>query len=133
MNFIITRNTEPGDDDIGSVEHQLYAVPFVAVTTAGRLWSATASGEYPMFEGGQEFEAKNWYDLISDTRHWEMEPYFDVDGGRAIALQGVEYILYVEKPGPVEVTVAKHGYDVAWINPLTGERIKEKKGYSGEH
>jgi len=133
MNFIITRNTEPGDDDIGSVEHQLYAVPFVAVTTAGRLWSATASGEYPMFEGGQEFEAKNWYDLISDTRHWEMEPYFDVDGGRAIALQGVEYILYVDKPGPpVEVLIDKHKYDVSWFNPLNGESIPVKD-FKGEH
>jgi hypothetical protein len=74
-----------------------------------------------------------WYDLFSDTRHWELEPYFDVDGGRGLALEGVEYIIYVEKPGPVEVQVEKHGYDVAWINPITGERLPEKKGYKGEH
>ncbi len=41
-------------------------------------------------------------------------------------------IVYVEKPGPVEVTLEKHGYDVAWINPATGERLKQK-GYNGEH
>jgi hypothetical protein len=74
-----------------------------------------------------------WFDFMAGNRYWELEPYFDVDGGRAIALEGVEYIVYVEKPGPVEVTVEKHGYDVAWINPATGERIKEKKGYNGEH
>ena len=32
----------------------------------------------------------------------------------------------------MEVTLEKHGYDVAWINPATGERTKEK-GYNGEH
>jgi hypothetical protein len=54
-----------------------------------------------------------------------------VDGGRALALEDVEYIVYVEKPGPVELTVEKHGYDVAWINPITGERIKQKN-WKGE-
>jgi hypothetical protein len=40
--------------------------------------------------------------------------------------------VYVEKPGPVEVVVEKHGYDVMWFNPITGESVKEKKGYKGE-
>ena len=133
MTFIISRNTQPGDEQIGSVEHQLYPVPFVAVTTAARLWSTTAAGEYPVFEGGNEFEAKNWYDLISDTRHWEMEPYFDVDGGSAIALEGTEYILYVDKPGPpVEILTDSHKYDVTWFNPLTGEDFPVKD-YRGSH
>jgi hypothetical protein len=69
---------------------------------------------------------------MSGNRYWELEPYFDVDGGRALALDGIEYIVYVEKPGLVEVTLEKHGYDVAWVNPLTGERLKQK-GYNGEH
>jgi hypothetical protein len=29
------------------------------------------------------------------------------------------------------VNIEHHGYDVAWINPATGERVKQK-GYSGE-
>ena len=71
--------------------------------------------------------------FFSGTRHWDLEPYFDVDGGRALALEGIEYIVYVEKPGgPVEVLVEKHGYDVMWINPLTGETITQKKDYKGE-
>jgi hypothetical protein len=24
-----------------------------------------------------------WFDVLSGTRHWELEPYFDLDGGRA--------------------------------------------------
>jgi hypothetical protein len=43
-----------------------------------------------------------------------------------VALEGVDYIVYIEKPGPVEVTVINHGYDVAWIDPATGERTKAK-------
>ena len=77
-----------------------------------------------------------WCDFFSGTRHWELEPYFEVDGGRALALEvpreedeepeGIEYIVYVEKPGPVEIVLQKHNYDVAWVNPITGERLKQK-------
>ncbi|MCX6619845.1 MAG: hypothetical protein NTY38_01945, partial [Acidobacteria bacterium] len=68
-----------------------------------------------------------WYNFFNDTRHWELEPYFDVDGGRAIALDEIEYIVYVEKPsGPVEVLVAKHKYNVSWVNPSDGEAIPVK-------
>jgi hypothetical protein len=88
------------------------------------------NGQYPSSGSGAFMTA--WFEFMSGNRYWELEPYFDVDGGRAIALEGVEYIVYIDKPGPVEVTLEKHGYDIAWINPVTGERIKEK-GYNGEH
>jgi hypothetical protein len=114
-----------------------------------RLWNAAMNGQYPTFGntgtyGGRKFnvEAKYlespgaramtaWYDFFARTRHWDLEPYFDVDGGRALALEGVEYIVYVEKPGPVEVLVERHGYNVAWFNPATGESIKQKD-FKGE-
>jgi hypothetical protein len=92
------------------------------------------NGQYPASGSGPYMKA--WFEFMSGARFWELEPYFDVEGGRAIALEGVEYIVYLEKPGPVEVSVINHGYDVAWINPATGERIKAKdyKGqrFSGE-
>lgn len=131
MNFIIERSTQPGDDQMGSIEHQLYPVPFVGITTAQRIWNTTMDGEYPVFEGKGEAEARHWHELIEDSRHWELEPYFDVDGGRAVALEGVEYLLYVDGPGPVEVDVEKHGYDVRWFDPRTGETMDAKK-YKGE-
>src|ERR1700722_8899892 len=121
------------DDAGGSVEHQFYAVPFVGVTDARHLWSATMDGEYPEFRGDNPNVAKYWFDFMDDTRHWELEPYFDVDGARAVALEDVEYVNYIEHPGPpVEVTVEKHGYNVQWMNPVTGESLEQKK-YSGEH
>ena len=91
------------------------------------------NGQYPVcsVRPAESGAIKAWYDFFSDTRHWELEPYYDVDGGRAVALEGVEYVLYVEKPsGPVEVRVEKHGYDVAWFNPENGEfiRLKNWKG-----
>ena len=88
------------------------------------------NGQYPDSGAGGYMTA--WFNFMSGNRYWELEPYFDVDGGRALALEGVEYIVYVEKPGPVEVTVKNHSYDVAWIDPATGERTKAKD-YKGEH
>jgi hypothetical protein len=119
-----------------------------------RLWNSTMNGQYPTFantgtSGDSRFPPDGryldspaarqmtvWYDFFSGTRHWELEPYFDVDGGRAVALEvpreeespeGIEYIVYVEKPGPVEIVLQKHTYDVAWVNPITGQRLKQKE------
>ena len=120
------------DPNVGAVEHQFYAMPAVntGIQSARDLWNATMNGQYPASGSGKYMTA--WFDFMSGNRYWELEPYFDVDGGRAVALEDVEYIVYVEKPGPVELTVEDHGYDVAWINPATGERIKAK-GYKGKH
>ncbi len=130
MNFIIAGSQ---DDVVASVEHQFYQVPFVGVTDAKHLWNAAMDGAYPEFRGDQPAVARNWFDFISDSRYWELEPYFDVDGARAVALEDVEYVSYIEHPGPpVEVTVEKHGYDVLWFDPATGER-QMQKDYKGEH
>ena len=130
MNFIIENTT---NDVVGSVEHQFYQVPFVGVTDAQHLWNATMDGEYPEFHGDGAAVCRYWFDFVADTRHWELEPYFDVDGARATALEDVEYVSYIEHPGPpVEISVEKHGYDVWWFNPATGESVEQKK-YKGEH
>ncbi len=117
-----------------AVEHQFFARPFVTMAKAAsgepfrkQLWNATMSGQYPSFDGGDPGLLKIWSDFFQRTRFWELEPYFDVDGGRALALDDVEYIVYIEKPsGPIEVLTAKHGYDVYWIDPATGESQKGK-------
>lgn len=152
--------------DLGAIEHQLYAVPFVnsefAYENSGagashphhvapdefrhRLWNSFMNGQYPTYGntgtyGGSKvpLDLKHlespgskamtvWYDFVSKTRYWDLEPYFDVDGGRAMALPETEYILYIEKPsGPVEVRLVKHGYDVKWVNPADGEIIPVKE------
>lgn len=131
MNFIIEAST---DHVVASVEHQVYHVPFVGVTDAQHLWNTTMDGAYPSVRGEGLEVFKHWFDFISDTRYWELEPYFDVDGTRCMALEDVEYVNYIEHPGPpVEVNVEKHGYDVAWFNPATGESVDQAKKYKGEH
>ncbi len=143
------------DAQLEAIEHQLYALPAVSAglsvegEDAGavrkRLWEATINGQYPVFGGNSDAGPENldspaarqmtvWYDFFSGTRHWELEPYFDVDGGRALALEipngeemeGIEYIVYVEKPGPVEIVLQRQKYNVAWIDPSTGQRLKQK-------
>jgi len=120
------------DQQVGSVEHQFYQLPALntGIQSQQDLWNATMNGQYPASGSGPYMKA--WAEFMAGNRYWELEPYFDVDGGRALALDGVEYIVYVEKPGLVELTVENHGYDVVWMNPATGELIKQKD-YKGEH
>jgi hypothetical protein len=120
------------DPNIGAVEHQLYGDPAIntGIRSSNDLWTATMNGQYPASGSGAYMTA--WFNLMMAGRYWELEPYFDLDGGRGVALEGAEYIVYVEKPGPVEITLESHGYDVQWINPETGERTKSKS-YRGEH
>ena len=124
LNFISYGTTDP---NVGSVEHQFYQRPAVntAIQSRADLWNATMNGQYPDSGSGPYMTA--WLDFMAGTRYWELEPYFDVKGGRAVALEDTEYIVYLEKPGPVVMTVEKHSYDVIWMNPANGEEVKAKK------
>jgi hypothetical protein len=142
MNFALESTA---DANVNAVEHQLYAVPFVNVAAPAqeddaafrrRLWNAAMDGQYTALASSPD-EAKGkaisvFRDFFDDTRWWELEPYFDVDGGRAVALEDTEYVVYLEKPGPLEVTVEKHSYDIFWVNPANGESVRAKK-FNGEH
>ena len=87
------------DPNVGAVEHQFFGMPAVntGIQSERDLWNATMNGQYPASGSGKYMTA--WFDFMSGNRYWELEPYFDVDGGRAMALEDVEYIVYVEKPG----------------------------------
>ncbi|MCS6951796.1 MAG: DUF4038 domain-containing protein [Bryobacteraceae bacterium] len=143
-------NVELGYEDSGAGRSDPHHVD--TDTFRRRLWNATMNGQYPTFGntgtyGGSRLavdpkylespgarQMTIWYDFFSKTRYWELEPYFDVDGGRAVALvrprgeeaEGIEYVVYVEKPGPVELLVERHSYSVVWFNPITGESFKQK-------
>lgn len=144
MDYRVYGTLEPA---VGRIEHQLHATPAV-YEGAGKdhqaLWSALLNGHYPAPAGGDPEAAKRCAEFFEKTRYWELEPWFEVDGGRAIALErvapeerdGVEYLLFVDTPGPVEIGVARHGYDVRWYAPATGEivPVKDWKGerFTGE-
>jgi hypothetical protein len=150
------------DDNVAAIEHQLYPVPQVNLACgredsgAGKtgpqdvdsaafrhhLWNATMDGQYvtyantgsgPQFVNAPGAKAMTaWFDTMVGTRHWELEPYYDVDGGRALALEDTEYLVYIEKPGPIELTVENHSYDVIWMDPSDGTTMVAKK-YHGQH
>jgi hypothetical protein len=143
------RSYQTADDRIMAVEQQIFQYPAVsnfgvgagdAATFRRHLWNATVDGAYPDTVVPDEASAaamKVWYEFMEKTRHWELEPFFDSTSAngfyRGLALDGIEYVIYVEKPsGPVTVNVEPHGYDVEWLNPATGERVKGKKENKGD-
>ena len=137
------RSYEAVDDAAMAVDQQMLQYPAVASfgnspdteTFRHRLWNATVSGLYPQTAVPNEQAAgvmKAWYELMESTRHWELEPFGDSPQARGIALDGVEYILYAERPGAVTANLEKQTYDVEWINPATGERIRQKEKAKGE-
>jgi hypothetical protein len=133
---------------VGAIEQQVYQYPAVNNFSHGvtdtdtfrhRLWNASMNGMYPDADIPNEQAAaqmKIWYEFMAESRHWELEPYYDADGLRGMALDGTEYIIYVEKAQRVTVNIEDHGYDGAWFNPITGQfmKIKDVKGavFSGE-
>lgn len=136
-NFVVEGSANP---QLAAVEHQLTAVPQIHVIQGvepdafrHELWLSMTNGEYPTMsyrasQNPANIEAmKLWIKTMSDVRHWEFEPFFDVDGARAAGLDNVEYLLYAEQPGTVEISFSeKHKYNPRWINPRTGETIDLK-------
>lgn len=133
------------DTNVAAIEHQVYGVPLVNVAVPPqedaaafrrRLWNSYMDGQYlGVASAPDAAKAKAmsvWADILEDGRYWDFEPYFDVDGGRAVALEDTEYVVYIEKPGPLELSVEKHGYEVIWVDPATGETTRGKK-FSGDH
>ncbi|MBV9267257.1 MAG: DUF5060 domain-containing protein [Acidobacteriaceae bacterium] len=141
MNYIVEGYPTP---EFGAVEHQFTTIPSVHIMRATttddfrhELWNLTANAEYPSarFEALENESNRKaagiWHKVVSDTRYWEFEPYFDVDGARASGLDEVEYLAYAQTPGIVEITLPKHKYNPVWVNPSTGEEIP-LKNYRGE-
>ncbi len=154
MDFTVNGSAQ---DAVIAIEHQMNTVPQIALIDGAlpeeafrkRLWNATMDGAYPVMTGNVSPDSPNgktmagWFTFMSErVRHWDIEPYFDVEGGRSIAIPGirnddydidsVEYVVYVESPQKVSVTTQKHGYEVYWVNPSTGELRKEKKEWKGD-
>lgn len=136
-NYIIEASPDP---QLAAVERQFTAAPQVHVIQGvapdafrHELWQSTTNGEYPTmrYEASKNTAniaaMKTWIQVMSGVRHWEFEPFYDVDGARAVGLDNVEYLLYAARPGTVEIEFSeKHKYNPQWINPRTGETIALK-------
>jgi len=125
-----------------------------------RLWNAAVRGQYPTFGntgtyGGRKFDVNLQfadspgarqmailYDFFTQTRYIDLQRHYRVEGGVALNLErpraygesfeGVEYIVYVEKPAPLELLVQKGKYDVSWFNPIDGSWTHQKDKFNGE-
>jgi hypothetical protein len=141
MNYLLEASSHP---EVGAVEHQFTEQPEIHVITATdpesfrhELWNCTTNGQYPSVSYESLRNEANvravqiWFKVVSQTRHWELEPYFDVSGARAVGLREVEYLAYAQTPGIVEITLPKHKYNPEWVNAATGEEIP-LKDYKGE-
>jgi hypothetical protein len=143
VSHIIHNSTERA---LGLIEHEKYPLPIVNTGFARReatgdefrkgLWNSTMSGEWPVahldaLDSADTKAMQVWAETLASTRYWELEPFFEIDGARALGLPGVEYLIYIEKPGELSIFVEKHNYEVYWINPATGARIHEKKEWDG--
>ncbi len=140
-NYLIEASPHP---EVGAVEHQFNSMPAIHVITTAEpdafrheLWNCTTNGDYPSvsYEALQNpvnvKAVQTWFKIVSDTRHWEFEPYFDVSGARAVGLEEIGFIAYAQTPGIVEITLPKHKYNPVWINPSSGEETP-MKDYRGE-
>ncbi|MBG99289.1 MAG: hypothetical protein CMN58_02955 [Solibacterales bacterium] len=129
-------------------------------TLRRRLWNAAIRGQSITFANSRTWGAESsqvdvrfadsvvahqmthLYDFFSQTRYFDLQPYYQVNGGSAMALtffrkhdetpRGVEFIVYVEDPGPIELQLPKHEYSVSWFNPVDGTWIDQKKKFKGE-
>ena len=141
MNYLIEASSDP---QLGAVEHQFTEQPEIHVIDTAdpeafrhQLWNCTTNGQYPSVSYESLRNEANvkavqiWAHILTGMRHWELEPYFDVDGARAVGLNEVEYLAYAQNPGIVEINLPKHKYNPLWVNPSTGEEI-ELKDYKGE-
>ena len=122
-----------------------------------RLWNATMDGQYPTFSNtGTSGSGKLPVDakfvdspgaqpdvgvvrillphaplgVSSRTSKWTAAALSRSSGPAKKRPKAVEYIVYVEKPGPVEIVLPKHSYDIEWINPANG-RIRAAQEVQG--
>ncbi len=143
MNYRVYQVAEPS---VYAVEQQLYGSPAVNAGASPRfadeenfrrqVWNAAISGQHvglpevPADDTKPQFFA-HLYNFFAQTRYWDLEPYFRVEGGRALALEEVEYIVYLEKAAPIDLILHRATYQVSWYNPSTGA-FSDEKDFKGE-
>lgn len=124
-----------------------------------KAWTAAVRGQYVTYAhsgtagiDGRAAEAqfadsagarqmKLLADFFEQTRYFDLLPHYRVVGGAGLALQlvpyraeepiGVEYIVYAEKPGTIELSMPRHEYKVSWYNPIDGSWLDRKKKFKG--
>ena len=155
QDYITQNRVEPS---LASIEYETQRAPFVntgvgagadaagarrqAWTAATRGHSVTLAGsggspESPVAEAMTHLEG-----FFAQSRYFDLQPHYRVVGGSGLALQrvpprqeravGIEYIVYAEDPGLIELVMQKQEYSVSWYNPADGAWFDQKKKFKGD-
>ncbi len=143
---------------LASIEYELQRAPFVntgvglgasADSVRRQAWTAAVRGQYvslaepePRPESPAAEQMAHLAAFFNQSRYWDLQPHYRVVGGAALALQrvpwraeepiGIEYIVYADQPGMIELVMPRHEYSVSWYNPSDGTWLHQKKKFKGD-
>lgn len=146
------------DPALASIEYEMQRAPFVNTgvglgaspdAVRRQAWNAAVRGQYvTLAEDVGSVESPAADQLVhlerffAQSRYFDLQPHYRVVGGAALALQrvprgaeepiGIEYIVYAEEPGLIEIVMPKHEYSVSWYNPSDGSWLDQKKKFKGD-
>lgn len=146
------------DPALASIEYEMHRAPFVNTGVGAgadveavrrQAWTAAVRGQYVSFTDPQGTtdspEAEQLAHLarfFGQSRFFDLQPHYRVVGGAALALQfvprgaerpiGIEYIVYAERPGLIELVMPRHQYSVSWYRPSDGSWRDQKKKFKGD-
>ena len=155
QDYFIQNRVDPA---LASIEFEMQRAPFVntgvglgASPDAARrqAWTAASRGHYvTLSEASADPESElaaqmeRLVQFFSQSRYFDLQPHYRVVGGAALALQrvprwaeeaiGIEYIVYAEQPGLIELVMPKHEYSVSWYDPSDGSWHDQKKKFKGD-
>ena len=138
--------SQPNHVDSDEFRHRMWRAAvhgqYVTYGNTGTYGGGTLSVDPRFLDAPGVQYAQHLREYFEQTRYFDLQPYYRVEGGEALGLQvipyeeekpeGIEYTVYVEKPGPVELLIPKHKYDVSWFNPLDGAWLDQKDKFNGE-
>ena len=146
------------DPALASIEYEMQRTPFVNTgvglgaspdAVRRQAWNAAVRGHYVTLaeDGGPADSAAaeqlvHLHRFFAQSRYFDLQPHYRVVGGAALGLQrvprraeepiGIEYIVYAEEPGLIEIVMPKHEYSVSWYNPADGSWLDQKKKFKGD-
>lgn len=155
QDYIIQNRVDPA---LASIEYETHPAPFVntgvgaGASAAGarrQAWTAATRGHYiTLAEAGRDADSGAAEQIailqrfFAQSRYFDLQPHYRVVGGAALALQrvpyraekpvGIEYIVYAEEPGLIELIMPRHEYSVSWYNPADGAWLDQKKKFKGD-
>ena len=143
---------------LAAIEYETHPAPFVNTgigagadpeTARKQAWNAAVRGHYVSLAGESRDadspvaeQVSHLQRFFAQSRYFDLQPHYRVVGGAALALQrvprwaenpiGIEYVVYVEEPGLIELLMVKHEYKVSWYDPATGAWFDQKKKFKGD-